>query len=180
MNQRLALLIILFCILSNTKIYSQIYKLDADSLIENIEKYNDKNVVVEGVIIHICGVDGKKMKLKTDKGEIIKIAPKDSLNSFDNSFYKKRIRVLGIVKESHIDNSYIDKIEKGKNILCHIDNTPCKDSAWINNKKQSGTADAISKQNIEKLRFKMKETGKNFIPTITIFAEKIEIIEGIK
>ncbi len=98
----------------------EVTKLAADSLIINIDKYCKTKVEIEGVIVHICGVDRKKMKLKTERGAIIKIVPQDSLNSFDKSFFKKKIKVQGIVKESRIEKSYIDKMEKERTLLCHI------------------------------------------------------------
>ena len=177
MKQKLILLITLFCVTYSTKVFSQINKLQADSLIKNIEYYIDKSIETDGVIVHICGVNGKKMKFQTDNGEIIKIVPKDSLNSFDASFYKKRVKIQGIVKEFLTDKNYIDKMEKEKKLLCHIDNTPCIDSVWVNNKKKSGKADALSNHDIEKLRTTMEQTGKSYVPIITIFAEKVEIID---
>lgn len=180
MKQRLILIITLICATYSTKTFSQINKLQADSLIKKIECYIDKSVEIDGIIIHICGVNGKKMKFQTDNGEIIKIVPKDSLNSFDASFYKRRVKIQGIVKEFRIDKNYIDKMEKEKKLLCHIDNTPCKDSVWINKKKESGKADALSSQDIEKLRTTMEQTGKSYVSIITIFAEKVEIIDDKK
>lgn len=180
MKQRLILIITLICATYSTKTFSQINKLQADSLIKKIECYIDKRVETDGIIIHICGVNAKKMKFQTDNGEIIKIVPKDSLNSFDASFYKRRVKIQGIVKEFRIDKNYIDKMEKEKKLLCHIDNTPCKDSVWINNKKESGKADALSNQDIEKLRTTMEQTGKSYVSIMTIFAEKVEIIDDKK
>lgn len=77
MKQRLILLTTLFCVIYSAKTFSQSNKLQADSLIKKIEYYLDKNIETDGVVIHICGVDGKKMKLQTDNGEIIKVVPKD-------------------------------------------------------------------------------------------------------
>lgn len=173
------LLILLICC-NNKYINQKITKVNADSLIINIDKYCKTKVEIEGIIIHICGVNGKKMKLKTDYGEIIKIVPLDSMISFDNSFYKKRIKVQGTVKEYRIEKSYIDKIEKEKTLLCHIDNTPCKDSAWVNRQKNRGVADSLSNRDIEKLKSKMEQTKKNYVSVITIVADKCEIIEEKK
>jgi len=152
-------------------------KVVADSLIVNIDKYCETKVKIEGVIVHICGVNGRKMKLKTESGAIIKIIPKDTLDSFDNSFYKKRIKVQGLVKESRIEKSYIDKMEKERTLLCHIDNTPCKDSAWVARQKSVGIADSLSNLDLLRLKRKMEQTQKNYVSVITIIAEKCEIIE---
>jgi hypothetical protein len=152
-------------------------RVSADSLIADIDAYRDKKVEVEGLIIHVCGVDGRKMKLQTDHGAILKIVPADSLAAFDESFYRKRVRVRGIAEESRVDSAYIGRMEKDKTLLCHIDHTPCKDSTWVNRQSASGAADSLSKRDIEKLKKSMEQTGKSYIPVITIYAEEVAIIE---
>jgi hypothetical protein len=157
-----------------------IARISADSLIANVDAYRDRKVEVEGLIIHVCGVDGRKMKLQTDHGAILKIVPADSLAAFDESFYKKRVRVRGIAGESRVDSASIERMEKDKTLLCHIDHTPCKDSAWVNRQEASGAADSLSKRDIDNLKKSMEQTGKSYVPVITIFAEEVEIIEETK
>jgi len=163
-----------------TKPSKEVNKVDADSLVANIDKYRNTMVETEGVIIHICGVDGKKMKFKTESGAIIKIEPDDLHGSFDTSFYKKKVKVQGLVKEARFEKTYIDKMEIEKTLLCHIDYSPCKDSVWINYQVNTGYSDTISKRGIEKLRKKMEQTKKNYISVITIIANKVEIMQAIK
>lgn len=170
------LLGILFMGCTITNPTTEVVVLPADSLVVNIEKYSNVTVAVEGVIVHLCGVDGKKMKLMTESGAVIKIVPIDTLASFDEAFYDKRVRVLGVVRESRIETSSIDRMEQQRAILCHIDNAPCKDSAWVKKKQESGAADTLSQHCIDKLRTIMKQTGKNYIPVITIIAEKVELV----
>lgn len=180
MKSRILIITILMTLLiccTSIKENQEITKVNADSLIVNIDKYCETKVEIEGVIIHVCGVNRRKMKLKTESGEIIKIVPQDSLDNFDKSFYKKRIKVHGLVKESHFEKSYIDRMEKERTLLCHIDNTPCKDSAWVTRQKNAGVADSLSIRDILKLRKKMEQTQKDYISVITIIAEKYEIIE---
>jgi hypothetical protein len=135
---------------------------------------------VEGIVVHVCGVDGRKMKLMTASGAIIKIVPRDSSGSFDTSFYKKMVKVQGIARESRIEKSYVDTMEKEKALLCHIDNTPCRDSTWVSGQRQSGAADSLSKRDIERLRSKMEQTGKSYVSVVTIVAERVEIVEEPK
>lgn len=155
----------------------EIAKVAADSLVVNINKYINTKVETEGIIIHICGVNGKKMKLRAESGAIIKIVPQDSLTRFDTSFYKKRVRVQGFVKESRIEIPYIDSMEREKTLLCHIDHTPCKDSAWVNRQKKAGVADSLSQKDILKLKKKMEQTQKSYVSVITIIADKYEVVE---
>ena len=177
---QLSVIFVFLLNISNTKVFAQINKVHADSLIKNISFYENKKVETEGLIIHICSVDGKKMKLKTESGAIIKIVPQDSSTSFNDSLYNKRVRIYGIVKEFRIEQPEMDKMEKDKNLLCHIDHTPCKDSAWVNGKKKAGIADSLSKKDIQELKTNMEQTHKNYISVITIFAEKYDIIEEEK
>ncbi|MFH0896068.1 MAG: hypothetical protein V2A54_16670 [Bacteroidota bacterium] len=156
-------------------------QLPADTLIAHIDSYKNKKIETEGIIVHICGVDGKKMKLKTENGQIIKLIPNVKNTIFDESFfYKQKVKVQGLAKESRINKKEIDKAEKDVTLLCHIDNTPCKDTAWVNAQKKKGNAEKISKQDIEKLRAIMSQTGKNYISVVTIVVEKVNIVKETK
>ena len=152
-------------------------RLPADSLVANIGKYRDTGVEVEGLVVHVCGMDGRKMKLMTAGGAIVKIVPRDSSGSFDESFYKKMVRVRGIAKESRIERSYVDRMESEKALLCHIDNTPCRDSTWVSGQIKAGRADTLSKRDIGKLRGTMERTGKSYVSVVTVVAERVEILE---
>lgn len=145
-------------------------KVDSDSLVLNIDKYRNTNIETEGIIAHVCGVDGKKMKLITKSGQIIKIIPRDSQTRFSKSFRKKRIIVKGQVKETRLDISYISEIEREKALLCHIDNTPCKDTSWVNGQIEAGTAESISNQDINRLRQEIHQKKKNYVSVVTIIA----------
>ena len=147
----------------------------ADSLIVNIDKYVKRRVKTEGFIAHICGVDGKKMKLMSDSGEVIVILSRDN-NRFDSSLYEKRISVYGLVKEERLSKKYIDEKEKEKAILCHVDQRPCKDTKWIQAKVEAGVADSLSQKGIEKLRQKMAKQGKDYVSIVSIVCEQYEVI----
>lgn len=148
---------------------------NADSLIKNIKKYSNKTIEIEGLIVHVCGVDGKKMKLKTENGDIIKIVPFDSTLQFNNTYNSKTIRVQGKITEFKLEKNSIDSLEKEKKILCHIDNTPCKDREWVENKIKKGIADSLSKRGIDGLKEKMLRTGDDYVTVLTMVAEKIKI-----
>lgn len=167
-------IMLLSCITSTNH---RIKKVNADLLINNFKKYSNRNIEIEGYIIHICGVDGMKMKLRTEKGEIIKIVPFDSTLKFDKSYYHKTIRIQGKITEYKLEKHIVDSLEKEKTLLCHIDNTPCKDQKWVENQIRNGVSDSLSKKDVERLNKKMQQTGKNYISIYTIIAEKIIIKE---
>ena len=148
----------------------------ADSLIVDIDKYARQKVKTEGLISHVCSYNGKKMKLKSDNGEVIVIIPHDN-SSFDHSLNGKRISVYGLVKEERLSKSYIDERERLKSLLCHVDQRPCKDTDWVKSKIESGVAESISKKDIETLRQKMEKQGKGYVSIVSIVCEQYSVIE---
>ena len=84
---------------------------------------------------------------------------------------------MGIAHESIIEESAIDKMDKNHDLLCHIDHTPCGDTAWVNAKKRAGIKKELSEKNIAKLRSIMEESGSNCISVVFIYAEHCEIID---
>ena len=148
----------------------------ADELIDDIGQYNGKVVETEGLAVHICGVKKKKLKLKTDKKQIIKVVYKDSCKSFDKKLAYKFVKVMGQAKESRISKACIDSMEKEGRLLCHIDHTPCMDSAWVEGKIKSGIADSMAMNDIAKLRKVMLETGKDYVSLVTIYADTVSVL----
>ena len=157
----------------NGKLYAGF--VTADNLITDIDKYANRKVRTEGYIAHVCPVNGRKMKLMSDNGEVIVIISQGS-ESFDHSLNKKRISVYGLVKEKRIENPYIDEKEAEKTILCHVDRTPCKDTKWINKMIEAGEADYLVKKEIDELRGKMKKQGKGYVSVVTIVCDRYETV----
>lgn len=172
--------LIMSTILSINSKNTNVEKINADSLLNNIEKFSNKNIEIEGKIVHVCGVDGKKMKLKTKGGGIIKIVPSDSTLHFDKIYNQKTVIIQGKITESKLKKLLIDSLGKEKTLLCHIDNSPCKDKEWIENKKNSGVADSLSEKDTERLRIKMLQTGKDYVSVFTMIADKVTIKEEEK
>ncbi|MDR0970083.1 MAG: hypothetical protein LBM67_06060 [Lentimicrobiaceae bacterium] len=150
-------------------------QIDADELVEHIDAYVGKPIAVEGKIVHVCAVDGFKMKLHTPKGEILKIVPADSSIRFDKSFNNKLVQVIGIANETRISKTQIDQLEQEKTLLCHIDYTPCKDSLWVQRQFENGNAEDLAKRDIANLR--LKSADKNYVSQITIEATAIKMKE---
>ena len=163
----------------NRTLSAQITFVNADSLIVNIDNYVNTKIETEGFVAHVCGVDGKKMKLMSESGEVIVIIPHDT-TSFDYSLNRKRIKVLGLVKEERLSEQYIDEQEKGKTLLCHVDRRPCKDAKWVNAKVEAGVADSLSKKDNDALRQKMEQQGKGYVSIVSIVCEKYEVIVSNK
>jgi hypothetical protein len=157
-----------------TDLYTQI---SIDKLISKAAQFEGKQVEIIGLVDHMCGVDGTKIKLKSTSGAVLKVVPNDPNGSFDSNLKKQLVSVQGIVELIRIEKAYVDKMENEGTLLCHIDHSACKDKAWVNNKIESGKDVEIVKQDIAKLRKQMAESGKEYITYICIRAEHVNILE---
>jgi len=165
------------CAYKKTDVNNPYTVISADSLINNVDTFQDMLVTIDGTIIHVCGVDSRKMKLKTEMGQIIKIVPKTADASFDRSYLKHTVKVYGVVYQEKIEKEFINKVDSQQLILCHIDQKPCKDTAWVKQQIVEGKAPQISKDEADRLRKKLESLGKGYIPVVCIIADSVSIIE---
>ena len=149
-----------------------------DQLVAKADSLVGKKVEVIGLVVHMCGVDGQKMKLKSPSGAILKIVPNNPKDSFDSELKKQLVSVQGIVEVKRIEESYVDRMEKEGTLLCHIDHTPCKDKPWVNNKIETGADVEIVKKDIAKLRKIMEDSGKNYFNSICVHATKVRLLNN--
>lgn len=148
-----------------------------NELKKQAEMLQGKKVEVIGLVAHICGSDGKKLKLKSPSGAVLKIVSRDTTKRFDSSLKKQLVRVLGVVEVKYIQKSYVDKMEEQGTLLCHIDHKACNDKQWVNNKIETGKDVEIVKKDIAKLRKTMADSGKDYISVVSLRSELLEIFE---
>ena len=178
MKYVLIVLCLLFIFSSKGQQPAELYaKVSIDELINKADQFENKKVEIIGIVDHMCGVDGHKMKLKASSGAVLKVVPNNPEESFDSNLKKQLVSVQGIVELIRIEKVYVDKMEKEGTLLCHIDHSPCKDKAWVNNKIESGKDVEIVKKDIAKLRKQMIESGKDYVSYICIRADKVNILE---
>lgn len=149
----------------------------ADSLAGSIEVFSGKQVTLEGKIVHVCPVDQSKMKLLGTRHQVIKIVPLTKKDKFDPSWNGKQVRVQGTVSEIRFPRSYVDSIKQAGALLCHIDFTPCSDTAWVAAKHRQGVAEKITENYNTYLNDRMQKTGKDYISVVILTATKVEETE---
>jgi len=79
--------------------------MSVEELNAQIENLTDSNVIVEGVVAHICQCDGMKMKFE---GSDIKFVW-DSV--FDAALMGQKLRIEGVVCEERMDSNAINEFE---------------------------------------------------------------------
>lgn len=176
MKKQIALVLAFFCLMGIDTI-AQTKKVNADDLISGIDKLAGKKVEVTGKVTHICGVDGKKMKIETpNKGEIM-VTLKDKEGKISYNLNGKTVRVTGKVTEARLDEAYISQVEKRQILACSIDKKMCIDSVWVKKQQEKGKAAEISQKGAADLRAKLKNSKKGYISLVKITAEKIEEVK---
>ncbi|NOU60160.1 hypothetical protein [Marinifilum caeruleilacunae] len=148
-----------------------------DQLIEDVEYFEGKRIETEGLAVHFCGAEEKKLKLKSANGSIVKVVPDNILVQFNAKLKHKKLKLTGRVECEKIERAFVDEIAREKTLLCHIDHTPCLDKDWVKRKQETGVADSLSAAEVKSLRDKMQKSGKDYVRVVSILAEKIEIIE---
>lgn len=147
------------------------------STIENLEACIDKVVALEGKIAHVCSADGRKMKLVLSDGEIITVWPKNRGERFSKADWQgKTIKVEGKLSARAITKNEIDATVEQKQILCHIDLTPCIDTPWINNQWKNENAENIIRAQQQKVHKKMNEKTNDCMQLFSITADELEEI----
>lgn len=138
-----------------------------------LESEVGEKITLEGEIVHVCPIEGMKMKLRLSDGEIISVLPIDD-KSFDKQQWdKKNVRIFGKLGETRVPRSVIVSDFKEKKLLCHIDHTPCTDTKWIENRWKDGSAVDILKRDNQALMTRMGKTQRNYIQVFSIIAEDI-------
>ncbi|MCL2289901.1 MAG: hypothetical protein FWC34_04255 [Bacteroidetes bacterium] len=146
---------------------------EAKDIIEQLEIYIGKTIETEGKIVHVCGVDKKKMKLFVEDVGSINIIPEDAETAFDYNFNQKEIRVVGVVKEIRISKERVGEMEENFDIPCSIDKEPCIDHVYKENKRNNGTLVESSKKGINAMKETMEKTQKDYISIATIVAKTV-------
>jgi hypothetical protein len=83
-------------------------KLDLGTFNVDAANYVDNEVLVTGIVDHVCKHSGKKLLLVNDEGDVHVVAE----TRFDDALIGEEIELKGIVREERVDESYCLKMEE--------------------------------------------------------------------
>jgi hypothetical protein len=121
-------------------------------------EFVDKEIVVEGIVDHVCKHGGKKLFLVSDDGDV----HVESDERFEESLAGSTVAVKGIVREFRVDEAYCLKMEED-NIQSH---------------KEGDTDDdlyARKREQIEYYRDSMKVAGVDHLSYYSIEYVSLEV-----
>jgi hypothetical protein len=148
-------------------------KKQTDKYTHYLEPEVGKETTLEGEIIHVCPIEGKKMKLQLSDGEIICVLPAAGEPFAKAQWDHKKVKVTGLLQEAQLPRTTIAANYQDKKLLCHIDHTPCTDVKWMENRWKDGSAERLLERDNEDLLQRMYETKLNYVQVFSITANHI-------
>ncbi|MDR3141286.1 MAG: hypothetical protein LBU37_06140 [Tannerellaceae bacterium] len=148
-------------------------KKQTDKYTHYLEPEAGKETTLEGEIIHVCPIEGKKMKLRLSDGEIICVLPAIDEPFAKTQWDQKKVKITGLLQEAQLPRTTIVANYQDKKILCHIDHSPCTDIRWIENRWKDGSAERLLERDNENLQQRMYKTKLNYVQIFSITANQI-------
>lgn len=144
-----------------------------DYLNPNIQSYIDKDIVVAGIVNHVCSHGGKRMFIMgEDPDMVIKITPNDKIGVFEKELEGSLVFVTGIVKELRINEDYVANLEK--EVESGSDNEAIHDHSAGTHDEE---AENEQKAQIESMRTQISESENGYYSQYWIEAVKFEVQE---
>lgn len=144
-----------------------------DQVMSDIQAYVDKDILIEGIVNHVCKHGGKRMFIMgTDPEVAIKITPNDKLGIFEKELEGSNVLITGIVKELRIDEEYVKNLEN--ELASGADHEAIHDHSAGTHDEE---ADNEKQAQIDAMRSQIAETESGYYSQFWIEASKFEVKE---
>lgn len=151
--------------------------LTVDKIMADIENFVDKDLVVKGLVSHVCEHGGKRMFILGDDPDVaLRITPDNNIGVFEKELEGNTVLIKGVLKELIIDQDYIDQLEK--EIAEGIDNEALHDhSDGDHDEDEEAEVDSSKIKQIEMMKAEIAEAEKGYTVQYWIEASKVEVKE---
>lgn len=148
-------------------------KISVQALMDSIDNYIDKDVVVFGTVSHVCSHGGKRLFLIAENPDVaIKVTPNDEIGVFSKELEGSTVHVFGKVKELRIDDAYITDMEK--EMMEGVENEAAHTHDGNHDGEHKTELDSTQIEKIAQMRQEVVESGKGYISQFWIEATKVE------
>ncbi|MGC9373848.1 MAG: hypothetical protein ACP5DQ_02260 [Bacteroidales bacterium] len=152
--------------------------ISVDKILSNTSDFIDKEVMVEGLVNHVCSHSGKRMFILGEKPDnALKITPNNKIGIFEKELEGNRVIIKGVLKELIIDDEYIAQLEQ--------ENAKNMDHEALHNHSDEGhekgeeaAIDSSKIKQIEQMKADIAQSEKGFITQCWIEASEVEVIEN--
>lgn len=129
----------------------------------------NRQVIIEGTVLHTCKHGGKRMFLVDGSDSIrVKITAGPEITKFDESLVGSRVRVFGTLKEERIDEKYLNEWEN--EVKNPKENHEAGVHSGAKGHEEETPQDKLA--NIASLRADLKASGKDHLSFFSIEASK--------
>jgi hypothetical protein len=140
-----------------------------------------KKVVIVAIVDHICKHGGKKMILvDEDTDARVKVTPEDGMGAFKPELEGEEVRVIGTVHEMKVDEDYLnnweDEVKEGIKKEKGIHEG--KEEAMKNKEEKDEKMAEDPMKQINALRKKLKESGKDHLSYYSIVCSEYKIVNS--
>lgn len=133
-------------------------------LLQDAEQNIDKEVLVAGLVNHVCSHSGRRCFIESEDGEnSIRVEAKEDIPRFERELVGSHINVKGIVMEHRLSTQEIDEWEASLETSEDPEN--------------GGEQCAAEMNNIKEMREWMKANGKDYFSTYYIDGLSYEVIK---
>lgn len=157
---------------------NELTAISVDKILSNTQDYVEKNVVVEGMVNHVCSHSGKRMFiLGTNPDETLRITPNEKIGVFEKGLEGNTVRIKGVLKELIIDDEYVAQLEK--EVAEGMDNEALHDhSGGEHDEEEESAADSSKIKQIEQMKADIAQSEKGFDAQYWIEASEVEVVES--
>lgn len=151
--------------------------LTVDQIMADIENFVEKDVVVKGLVNHVCSHGGKRMFILGENPDVaLRITPNNNLGVFEKELEGSTVIIHGVLKELIIDQNYINQLEK--EIAEGADNEALHDhSGGDHDEDEETEVDSSKIKQIEMMKAEIAEAEKGYTVQYWIEASKVAIKE---
>lgn len=151
-------------------------KISVQTLMDSIDNYIDKDVLVLGTVSHVCSHGGKRLFLIAENPDVaIKVTPNDEIGIFSKEIEGSTVHIYGKVKELRIDDAYITDMEK--EMMEGVENEAAHTHDGTHDGEHKTGLDSTQIEKIAQMRQEVIESGKGYIAQYWIEATKVEATE---
>jgi len=151
--------------------------ISVDKVLSNTKDYVEKELVVEGLVNHVCSHSGKRMFiLGTNPDETLRITPNEKIGVFEKGLEGNTVRIKGVLKELIIDEDYVAQLEK--EVAEGMDNEALHDHSGGDHDEEEESADDSSKiKQIEQMKADIAQSENGFDAQYWLEASEVEVVE---
>lgn len=164
---------IAIAIFATANVSAQTMKID--QVLADGEEYVGKEITVEGLCTHICSHGGRKMFLRGAKG-LLRVESSKEIGAFKDDVVNEPVQVVGILKETRIDETYLKKWEEriqngngvGEHGGCETESAARGDQGDSDRQKIDNFRKRIAERNAKE--------GKNYLSVFYMTANSYKIL----